>query len=139
MNTENFEERLRNQPLRPIPTEWREEILAATKVAVRPRRPSFDAQPHLWWRELLWPSPQAWASLAAVWLAILAVNFSTGNGSQVAAKGPQQSSPELIAVLRQHERLMVELIGPHEKPAAGCLKQFQFQPRSELRNNTLTV
>ena len=81
MNTDPLEKMLREQPLREIPPHWRPEILSAAR----------QAQPHVSrvtcqvsrimyhvsrLRALLWPSPQAWAGLATVWLVILAVNFA---------------------------------------------------------------
>jgi hypothetical protein len=139
MNTENFEQELRSQPLRRIPAEWRDDILAIARRATSPRPAILDTQPRLWWRALLEPCPQAWAGLAAVWLVILVVNFSMRDEPHTIARRSPPPSPEVIVALQQQQRLLVELIGTVEKPAAGRPKPFQPQPRSDLRNETLTA
>ncbi|PYK58897.1 MAG: hypothetical protein DME21_14645, partial [Verrucomicrobia bacterium] len=73
MRPEDFEKQLQRQPLRKIPAEWRGEILDAARRAHEPQ----PSQPASWWRALLWPCPQAWAGLAAVWVLILALNSVT--------------------------------------------------------------
>ena len=59
----DFERKLRSQPFREPPAAWRREILACCE----------SAAPKASWREWLWPSPYAWAALAAVWVALGAV------------------------------------------------------------------
>src|ERR1051325_9602550 len=72
MNDHDFEKRLSEQTFRPLPAEWRREILAQARIA---GQPSPIAEPAItWWRALLWPSPRAWAGLAAVWIILLVLN-----------------------------------------------------------------
>lgn len=135
LKMDDFEQRLQRQPLRQVPTAWREEILAAAEAAGSPRLSTLESRPlSSWWRELLWPCPQAWAGLAAVWLVILAVNFSLRDETHTVARNSPPPSPELIMALRQQERLLTEMIGPRETPATERPKPFQPQPRSELQN-----
>lgn len=74
---DEFEQFLSQQPLHGVPPGWRREILP-------------DRQPT--WREWLWPSPVAWATVAAMWLVILGLQLAsrpttttadvpTGNGA----------------------------------------------------------
>src|SRR5207249_6276766 len=50
-------------PMRSIPGEWRDEILSVAAGVSRRHSPSheptFAAPTKVWWRELLWPCPQA--------------------------------------------------------------------------------
>src|SRR6185503_16798594 len=94
MKPHDFEKQLQRQPLRAAPGEWREEILQASLASVSPHasRLAPDALP--WWREWLWPSPQAWAGLAAVWLVILGLNSTTALRSVEIAKQSPGTSPE---------------------------------------------
>ncbi len=75
MSADDFEKLLRRQPLRPVPGDWRGEILAASRSAMAPRDAGADPAP---WiprlRDWLWPNPVAWGALAACWLATLVLN-----------------------------------------------------------------
>ena len=62
----DFERQLQRQPMRDLPADWRREILAQCED-LAPAAPSWS------WREWLWPSPTAWAALAAVWVAFFAL------------------------------------------------------------------
>jgi hypothetical protein len=58
----NFEDQLRALELRrPLP-EWAEEIVAQCEFTEPARCAT--------WRGWLWPSPLAWAALAAIWLGL---------------------------------------------------------------------
>ncbi len=62
----DFEQKLAAQPFREPPAGLRAEILRACAAA-----------PAAWtWRDWLWPSPPAWAALAALWLVFAVVQFS---------------------------------------------------------------
>lgn len=75
MKLDSFEQLLRRQPLRPVPEEWRGDLLAAARSATTPRPTVADPTP---WtarlRDWLWPSPVAWGALAACWVAIATLN-----------------------------------------------------------------
>jgi hypothetical protein len=80
---------------------------------------------------IFWPHPKAWAGLAAIWILILAVNFSIRDRSPVLAKKSSPPSPEVIVELRQQQRMLAELIGPRDIRDADRSKSFVPQPRSE--------
>ncbi|MGC8991792.1 MAG: hypothetical protein ACP5MD_16880 [Verrucomicrobiia bacterium] len=84
MNSEQFEDYLRRQPLRGTPPGWRRSILdeAANASSTRARSGSSKrwAQALVGW---MWPRPTAWAALAAAWVAILVLN-------QLAAPTPDE-------------------------------------------------
>lgn len=118
MNSDDFEKRLQRQTFRKVPANWRDEILSAakTKSVSIPSAP--DLQRTSWWRELLWPCPQAWGGLAAVWLIILTLNFAMREPRIEMAKAAPPS-PEVVAALREQRRLYLELAGMpmNESPA----------------------
>jgi hypothetical protein len=133
-----FESRLRDQPFRQLPAEWRGEILeAAAAQGERPlvaRRGIADVW-RLRVRELLWPCPRAWAGLALVWIAILAINFATAEPEpQLAA--PSAPTPEKRELLRQQQQMLAELTRT-EEPAPLKSAPSTPQPRSELRTESV--
>jgi hypothetical protein len=134
---DDFEQQLSRQPLRPVPAAWREEILtaaessAATRHAPPAARSSWLSTLNSQLSTLLWPHPKAWAGLAAVWVLILAVNFSIRDKSPVVAEKAVPPSPEMIVELRQQQRMLAELIGSRDEHDADRSKSFVPQPRSE--------
>jgi hypothetical protein len=135
--TQQSERRLSRQPLRQIPREWRGEILAAAREAQPSRHPS-PVTRHSWLSTInsqlstiFWPHPKAWAGLAAIWVLIFAVNFSTRDHSQNVAKKSAPPSPEVVAELQQQKLLFAELIGSAETQVADRQKLFLPRPRSE--------
>ncbi|HTV43510.1 MAG TPA: hypothetical protein VMF08_23305 [Candidatus Sulfotelmatobacter sp.] len=114
--TESFEQRLRRQPLRPLPTEWRREILEAASEAcpVQPgeivSRYSFLSELRRRFASVLWPHPVAWGGLAVVWALIFAVNISTQDKpANMAVKA--LPSPEVIGQSPEQQRLYAQLMG----------------------------
>ncbi len=136
MNPADFEHRLTRQPLRPVPAAWRDEVLARAAAFQSPsplsQLSTFNSQLRSW----LWPCPQAWAALAAVWVLLLAVNFSTRDRS-----APNTVSANALPVMpyawREQQKLLAELFPP--EPLAPPRRRVQPvpalspAPRSELR------
>ena len=137
MRPEDFEKQLQRQPLRKIPAEWRGEILDAARRARDHQLSTITPQPTSWWRELLWPCPQAWAGLAAVWVLILALNSVTREPARAAQSPNTPRAPEVLMALRDHRRLLAELI--ESQTSAEAPKPFVPRPRSELSHRTVAV
>jgi hypothetical protein len=137
MKPDEFEQKLSRQPLRQVPAEWRTEILTAAREAQAPVYASHITH-HPWLSTfnhqlstLLWPHPKAWAALAAVWVFILAVDFSTRDTSPKVAEKSAPPSPEMIVQLKRQQRMFAELIGPREEPVADRSKTYAPRPRTQ--------
>ena len=141
---ENFEQRLRRQPLKPIPAEWRAEILMAACAVPFSRHPS-PATNHSWLltinsqlSTIFWPHPKAWAGLAAIWIFIFALNFSMRDTAPRVAEKSVPPSPEVIVELKKQQLLFAELVGPREPLDADRRKIFSPKPRSECGETLMT-
>src|SRR5580765_2848428 len=81
----DFEKELERRPLRKLPEEWRREILAVCQASARGLQPPSQIsrdrgqEGRVWWRELFWPCPQAWAGLAVVWVIIIGLHLIAGS------------------------------------------------------------
>src|SRR6266404_500860 len=150
MNPDDFEQRLQRQPLRQMPVDWRHEILSAAQGASVQPESLRGAHQVPRWRSilstlnsqlstLLWPSPAAWAGLAAIWLVILVVNSSTTSKSKDFAREIPRAVPEVIETWKEQERLLTELIGPPDIPVADRPKPVAPRPRSERQNGASRV
>src|SRR5258708_827213 len=84
----DFERKLAAQSFREPPAEWREEILRRSADAARATERAESP-----WRAWLWPSPQAWAGLAALWLIFFALQFA-GHPSSSPAVFASMTSPD---------------------------------------------
>jgi len=130
MKPDEFEKKLSRQPLRVVPGEWRAEILAAARAHEPVCHSSFVVG-RSWFAALLWPHPKAWAGLAAVWIAIFALNSSMRDNAPVSAKTSAERSPEALAELRQEQKMFTELIGSMELRVADRQRVLSPKPRSE--------
>ena len=141
---EQFEKRLQRQPLRTVPPAWREEILSAARTVETSRRPS-TANRRSYFSDLsqqisalLWPDCRAWAGLAAVWVVICAMNFtSSDDTASTTARRVTPPSPEMRQMLRAQEQLLAELV--EETPVADRLKSAPPRPHSFYRNEFLNA
>lgn len=110
MNLDDFEQRLGRPPLRELPSAWRAGVLQAALDAT-------DAEGLVepgagrdrvgtWWREWLWPSPVAWAGLAAAWVMVAALNFAATE------RGPRPVLPPaaLGSYWAAQQQFMAELL-----------------------------
>jgi hypothetical protein len=93
----------------------------------------------LLWRELILPSHRIWTGLAAIWVLILAVNFSLRDNSQSTAANSLASSPEIMMTYQQQERLLAELMDSSEPQVAEPPKTFNPRPKTQRRSEILIV
>jgi len=108
MKSDNFESQLQRQTPKPLPPEWRAEILqAARQAAAQPSRPATG------WSAWLWPCPQAWAGLAAVWVAILTLNLAAGwKPFHGTAREPSDRAELNWLALQEQQRRLAQLLTP---------------------------
>jgi hypothetical protein len=100
MNLDAFEERLRTQPLRPVPQIWRNEILAAARAAV-PAGSSATSAEDDWSAFKHWMKWGWRGGLAAVWMLILFFKLSAPPTGQIATLGPSPTPREVLLALRR--------------------------------------
>jgi len=131
--TKSFEERLRRQSLKTIPGDWRTEILQASRrAATAPTlKDNWLSSLNQRLATIFWPHPKAWAGMAAVWILILAVNFSTRDKTPVMAETVSPPSPEVMVELKKQQLLFAELIGFPPAQDADHRKNLVTEPRSE--------
>jgi len=131
-----FEKRLRRLPAKPIPQAWRAEILASARqqsirhspfVIRHSRLTGFMQQ----LSDALQPQRHAWAGLAAVWVVIFLLNFSTHEPSSVMARTSVPASPEVMVELQQQKKMFTELVGAAELRVANRQPIWLPKPRSE--------
>ncbi len=154
-NMDDFEQQLQRRSVRPVPGEWRAEILGAAK-AVSDTQPAphsllsghaiRNTQPFLsvfkpsfvvvkLWQELIWPCRRVWLGLAAIWFVVLAVNLASNDTPKFAANQMPAPTPEMVAALREQKKLLVQLLDPNASTPA--LPAAVPRPRSEKRETIL--
>jgi hypothetical protein len=127
-----FEQRLRQTPLKPVPADWRAEILAAAGKASPPVAPaSWQERLNVQLHALFWPHPKAWVGLAVVWILIALVDFSQRETSSTPAQKTSPPSPEVLVELREQRQLLAELIGVHQSQEADRPKKLAPQSKGE--------
>jgi anti-sigma factor RsiW len=114
------------------------QVRAAARANARPHRPARAAQLTTWWRELLWPCPQAWAGLTAVWVVVAAVNLATsGDAPKLEAWRAEPPSPEMRQVLEQQRQLLAELGGEMQRVESS--PRPALRPRSQRREQLMNA
>lgn len=136
-NDSQFENRLRRQPVKPIPAEWREEILDAARNAtasVHARRPTpygllATLRQHLSLPFL--PQRAAWAVLATAWVVIIALNVAAHDDSArvQASRAATPISPETLLALQQQRLLLAELMDRAETHPMNRPKSLPRSPK----------
>jgi hypothetical protein len=135
MNPEDFEQHLSRRPLRPLPAEWRAEILgaaeAAANVVENQTAPLLVRKPFVvtLWRELFWSCRRVWGGLAAIWVAVVVINTAIDDSPRVSvASTPQQSHDWKLALQAQRE--MVRQLLKQDSPPVVVAPDH----RSDRRN-----
>lgn len=89
------------------------------------------------WRELIWPSRRAWVGLAAIWLALLAINARFADHPMQMAGLHSPSPSEIMQSWEEQTRGLAELTQPamfHSAPANPPLAPANPpRPRSERK------
>ncbi|MCD6049861.1 MAG: hypothetical protein K0Q55_1264 [Verrucomicrobia bacterium] len=133
MKPDDFESQLQRQPLRGLPAVWRAEILSAAQEAVAQAEPVKPLVPVSWWRELLWPCPQAWAGLAAVWVVIFGLNWANNRpaeGQTLMAR--RELTPEERMAFIEQQRLLASLLEAQVVVSPPPPAEKIHPPRSEV-------
>lgn len=142
MNTDDFEKRIRQQPFRQVPPEWKTEILfaaslRAAKDSAHVSASHEPAESGLSWRNWLLSLRWHLAGLSAVWFLAIILNVASASSlktTTVLAQNDNVRSQPLSTALREHYRQLAEWIGPRtEDPVARPPR------RSELRVETAVV
>ena len=133
MNADDFEHLLRRQTPRQLPPQWREEILAAARargstVGCQSWLASLNAQ----LSTIFWPSPKAWAGLAAAWLVAFSVQSALRDQPGSPAVEVASSSTDVQKALKQQQALLVELIDAPQPTKADRRKDTPPRPRTEI-------
>ena len=104
MTPDEFEQHLQRQPLRSVPSEWRADILEAAHAARTSHESRLTRQatsvPSC--RKWLWPCPQAWAGLAAVWMILVVLHLAgPPTPPSVALQSPSPEKRMAVAAQRR--------------------------------------
>lgn len=141
-NNDQFEQRLRRQPLRQVPSAWREEILAAADVNRRSNTTQSVSEDQValltGWRLLFARLPLAWASLAALWVALIGVNLMMPSPIvRVTAQASPSARMETLAALDLQpgdlEALGRQFLPAPEVSPINRAPAVPLRPRSERR------
>jgi len=120
----------------PTPDFWnRTEALVRTAAARKGSEQSTPEPPaERWWQAWLWPSPQFYAGVLALWTLMLAVQFTYLREPLQARTATTPPSPAVQSALAEQRRERAELLGnagpTGTEPAT---KVSPISPRSELR------
>ena len=109
-------------------------VMTAAETESRRRWAPQVARRMPWWRESLWPSPQAWAGLAATWILLAGVSFALREPASLGAtRQVRPPSPELRLVLQQQKQMLAELGGMPERFVPEQPQAPAPKPRSQRR------
>jgi hypothetical protein len=147
MNPDEFEQDVQRRTIRPVPAEWRTEILRIAKSVAAdtnhvPRTiPSLLSSINHHLSSLLWPSPLAWGGLAALWMVAAVFIYASSGDSEHARVEANANSPstELKMALREQRRTLAQLLESPEMPVAEPPKSFVPRPRGEIKLETVIV
>ncbi len=119
------------QPGQAVQTRWARAVLAAGGPEPVRRLTPLTAFRE-WWQEVIWPCRRIWAGLAAVWVMILAGNYSLQNHSpSLAAKSPPPSQ-EMLMSFKDQQKILAELWTDQAAPREAVRREFLApKPRTE--------
>ncbi len=112
---------------------------AANSASARPRPARFTPTVESWWRAWLWPSPQFYAGLAAVWAVMLTVHWLDADDAATASRRSLPPSPETERVLVEQRRELAEMLGfVGAVPEASAPKRRSSPPQGRTRQGDVT-
>jgi hypothetical protein len=82
------------------------------------------------WLELIWPCRRAWASLAALWLVVLAANIQMKATSPSMPAARSAPTHEVAHAFQEQRRILAELLPP-VKPLPIHAPRPDARPRSD--------
>jgi hypothetical protein len=138
---DNLETRLRRQAFRHVPAEWRAEILAASEPAAPGRAPA-EPRPASGWRAWLWPCPQAWAGMAAIWVIGLALQNSGGAARVLSTNQAAALNSAPVMSFPEQQRWLAQLLGPTNaagSPPVEPPRRYVPGPRSGRQSASVVV
>jgi hypothetical protein len=152
MKPDDFEKRLQSQPMRQIPSEWRQQILQGAKQstpstaapmarrseakAVRPSRLSTLIHQL---SAVLWLKPAAWAGLAVVWVVIFALQSTSQKHSGMVATVSARAPSTFLMSFKDEQQTLAELMGNNQPNDLDQRRHAGPKPRSELRSRYRVV
>lgn len=151
MKPDDLEERIKSQPWRAIPSAWRESVLAAARQETEPPHGTFGENHgprggtvllslRVRVAALLWPSPAAWAGLAAVWIVILGFQVtSRETGQAPQAQYAMPPSDQFMQAFLEQRRRLAEFDGRYEPPPFLRPKSKPNRPRSDRGNQNFAT
>ena len=120
---EDLEQRLSRQSFRSIPDDWKQQILTGAEQAFPvAEQPSVPRSPWRWVHDLLWPSPIAWAALAAVWIGIGVMNQQALQLAEDSGANSHPVTREMMIVFHEQSRWIQSMLeeeqwsGPWDRP-----------------------
>jgi hypothetical protein len=148
MKPEDFENELRNIPWRELPAVWKTDILGQSLRPSTPPIKPVRVREAFSWHEWLWPRPAAWAGLAAVWVAVLALHWTAPDQHRATpmdfSAAPTESAPGLELALIEQRKLRDELLGitdarDEESSSEESNDPAETRPRSDVAPNRATA
>ncbi len=117
--------------MRQVPGHWRAQILQTAKQVERRGSRVESQNKASWIYQLLWPCPQAWGALAAVWVLVLVLNFAGSEKAEVGVAKASVESREVLMAVKQQSRFRAELMSASDTPVAEPPKMSAPQSRIE--------
>lgn len=146
MNSNEFESRLEQIPLQPPPRGWRKQILGAAcagavagirRETQSVHRLTLVAAGQRWLHEWLWPHPVVWGAMAAIWLAVGAVQVALREPRPSVAPVRVAGTPEAPTLLNLQNQWLLALNEPLDKPK--LLPTRPLPPQSATQRNRETL
>jgi hypothetical protein len=136
MNTDDFENKLKRQPLRQIPDDWREDILRTAREhaspALKSRQPFLIRDVLVLWRELIQPFRYAWSGMAVLWVVFWMVNARLEiTDSPTGSATVTSAASDSIRLFEEQRQVLVELTGRIDLSPAEPPQESHPKPRSE--------